>query len=386
MRIVFANKFARVTGGADRNCLALSQELEIRGHQVSLLSTSDPNNEAQTGAFVSPTVLHANRDALSVTQRASVAGHALWNPAASAAMLQLISDFRPDIVHVHKLYPQLSVAPVAIARRAGLPVVQTLHDYELLSASYLDAKGGWVDHDETRPSYRALNTATFPIRRIYHRGRVDEFISCSNFLAARYRTDGISSTVLPYFVEPVDRRRLPSFADRSGAAFVGRLNESKGVLDVLDLARRAPRIPVTVAGYGPLAGAVAAEAARLPNLRFAGFADHAEVLEIFRDARVALMPSRWEEPGGISALEAMSMGTPVVAYRRGGLAEYVEDAAGGSAVPMDSDALVAATSQLHNERPAWSTASENALSGIQDRHTPSGYTDRVLAIYEALLN
>ena len=64
-------------------------------------------------------------------------------------MERLVREFRPDVVHAHKLYPQLSVAPVVVAARHRVPVVQTLHDFELVSASLLDVRGGRLDRDET---------------------------------------------------------------------------------------------------------------------------------------------------------------------------------------------------------------------------------------------
>jgi hypothetical protein len=57
---------------------------------------------------------------------------AIWNREAAAAMRSLIRTRKPDLVHVHKLYPQLSVAPLIVAGRAGIPVVQMLNDYELI--------------------------------------------------------------------------------------------------------------------------------------------------------------------------------------------------------------------------------------------------------------
>src|SRR5204863_4221 len=83
---------------------------------------------------------------------------------------------------------------------------QTLHDYELMSASALDARGSRVDRDEARPSYRAINTATFPVRRAVYGPRITLFIGCSRYLAGRYREKrGIDATVLPYFIDPDSR-------------------------------------------------------------------------------------------------------------------------------------------------------------------------------------
>ncbi len=187
-------------------------------------------------------------------------------------MARLMEGFRPQVVHAHKLYPQLSAAPLVVASRAGVPIVQTLHDYEFMSASYLDHRGGWIDHDERRLSFRALNAATFAARRWVHSPRVDAWIANSGYVAARYESRGLASTVLAAFVEPVGRP-LPGFAERSGAAFVGRLHEEKGVRDVLALAESLPGTEVRIAGHGPLRSEVAAAARRLENLEFVGRLD-----------------------------------------------------------------------------------------------------------------
>ena len=143
-----AHKSADQTGGGDQNCLGLIGLLAQRGHDVALLSTASNENVVSTGIFIARRVTNESREHLGVAQQIDVARRALWNSDAASAMKQLIAGFRPDVVHVHKLYPQISVAPIVVAARAGLPIVQTLHDNELLSASPNDPRGRWIDLDE----------------------------------------------------------------------------------------------------------------------------------------------------------------------------------------------------------------------------------------------
>src|ERR1700761_8683387 len=138
MRILLVNKYARVTGGSDLHCLELARGLRERGHEVAFLSTADAGNMDRVGAFVPRTVSNATREALAPAAAAKVAARSLWNRTAAAATRRSIDDFRPDVVHLHKLYPQLSVAPVVAASSRRVPLVQTLHDYEFISASPLD--------------------------------------------------------------------------------------------------------------------------------------------------------------------------------------------------------------------------------------------------------
>jgi glycosyltransferase involved in cell wall biosynthesis len=385
MRILIVNKYAHVTGGADLNCLELAEVLRRRGHQVALLSTASPRNVFGDGEFVAASVTHGSREQLGARQRLEVARRAIWNSSAAAAMRRLLGGFRPQVVHAHKLYPQLSAAPVVVAARAGVPIVQTLHDYEFLSASYLDHRGRWLDRDESRPSFRALNTATYVLRRGLHARKVDAWIANSRYVAARHETRGIASTVLPAFVEPATGD-APGYSERAGAVFVGRLHLEKGVRDVLELARLLPSLEVTVAGHGPLETEVAEAEGRLPNLHFAGTLDRLGVLGLLGRARVCLMPSRWQEPGGIAALEAMSAGTPVVAYASGGLAEYVGDLGGGRVIEPDPLALARECAALDRDRGAWEEMSARGAAGVAARHSPDAYARAVERIYGRLID
>ena len=245
-------------------------------------------------------------------------------------MRRLVETYRPDVVHLHKLYPQLSAAPVVVAARRGVPLVQTLHDYELISANWTDVRGGWLDRTETRLAYRSLNTGLFPFRRAVHTRSVDAFISVSRLVAQVHEAHGIRSEVIPNFVRAHDSGAPPpSFAGRSGVVYVGRLTEEKGVRDVLELARCLPDVRVSIAGSGPLLGEVRQRAAELDNLSALGFTDREDVTALVAGARLAVVPSLWQEPGALAPLEAMSLGTPVIAYANGGLAEYVADTGGG---------------------------------------------------------
>ena len=99
-------------------------------------------------------------------------------------------------------------------------------------------------------------------------------------------------------------------------------------------------------------------------------------------ARIVLLPSRWEEPGGLVALEAMALGTPVVCYARGGLAEYVSDAGGGRIVEQSAEALASACAQLYGDADLWTRMSESGREAIARNQSPEAYLDRLVPVYE----
>jgi glycosyltransferase involved in cell wall biosynthesis len=102
-------------------------------------------------------------------------------------------------------------------------------------------------------------------------------------------------------------------------------------------------------------------------------------------ARICLMPSRWQEPGGIAALEAMSVGTPVIAYASGGLAEYVGDAGGGRVVEPDVAALARECEALDSDPSAWEELSATGAARVAADNSPDAYALACERVYEELV-
>jgi glycosyltransferase involved in cell wall biosynthesis len=383
MKLVIVNNFAYLTGGADQHCFGLAEALRARGHEVRFLATRAEENVETEGEFVECSVTHRSREGLRPTAQAKVIAKAFWNREAATAMQRLLDRFRPDVVHAHKLYPQLSVAPVVVAARAGVPVVQTLHDHELVSASSIDARGGRWDRDESRFRFRLLNSSTLPVRRRVHAPRLRACVAVSRFTARVHASHGIDSTVIPNFVpSPANGAAPPSYDEREGVVFWGRLRAEKGVADVVELAKLVHGLPVTIVGGGTLEAWVRSETASLPNVRVTGFVPDDELLRIVRHARVVVIPSRCQEGGPLVPLESMVNGTPVVAYPSGGLGEYVNDSGGGRVVPIDPNALAAAAAEVHDDRATWERLSESGRDAIAEHHTVDSYATRLEQLYE----
>ncbi len=384
MRVLIVNKYVHLTGGADQHALGLAAALRERGHEVRFLSTRSPENLEREGLFVDCSVTHASRDHLGLLAQGRVFRSALWNGEAAHATDRLIDEFRPDVVHSHKLYPQLSVAPVVVAARRGVPVVQTLHDFEMLGASPIDVRGGWWDRDEPRLRHKLLNSATVPLHRHVHVDRVSAFVAVSRFVQRVHAQRGIESVVIPNFVSALRNSsvRNPGYAARDGVLFLGRLRPEKGVVDVVELARKLPEVRVTMVGTGDLEEWARAEAASMDNLEITGFVTDPELASIVEGARVMIVPSRCQDAGPLVPLESMAAGTPVVAYANGGLGEYVADAGGGRVVPQDVVALADAAREIHDDAKLWATLSSRGRQSVAERHTAAEYAERLEKVYE----
>jgi glycosyltransferase involved in cell wall biosynthesis len=144
-------------------------------------------------------------------------------------------------------------------------------------------------------------------------------------------------------------------ADRVNLIFVGRHDRQKGLDILLDVFRRhaLPGVHLHVLGAPVLATADTAGQGPLPaNVTIHGWQNRDQVSAMMARADALVVPSRWEGFGLVAA-EAMRMGKPVIASRRGALAEIVENGRSGFLFDLDDrEAIAALLASLSREQLA----------------------------------
>ncbi|HET9132966.1 MAG TPA: glycosyltransferase [Gemmatimonadales bacterium] len=149
--------------------------------------------------------------------------------------------------------------------------------------------------------------------------------------------------------------------------FLGRLHSVKGWRWAVEGARRAGR-PLTVAGgWRP---------SLRPGLRFVGAVGGARKAELLAEARCLWMPAQWDEPFGLTTIEAMVSGTPVLGTRRGALPEIITPESGAMGDTLEE--LVALRPSLDRLDPA--QVRENVLTRFTHLEMARGY----LRVYEEI--
>jgi glycosyltransferase involved in cell wall biosynthesis len=150
-------------------------------------------------------------------------------------------------------------------------------------------------------------------------------------------------TLLPNPAPLVDDAAPFEVGPRPVLAFAGRLTAQKNLDIALAVLRELPEVRLLVAGDGPARARLEQAALDLGDrVRFLGPVPRAEVLGLLRAADVAILTSDWENfPHGV--VEALAVGTPVIATRTGGVAEVVSDGENGLLVePQDANSFAAA--------------------------------------------
>ena len=151
-----------------------------------------------------------------------------------------------------------------------------------------------------------------------------------------------------YAAQPADRQAYGLEADDFVLVYSGRLTEEKGLLPLVQavsMLSDLPQLKLLIIGastYGPDQQPTAyiqqIQQAAEPVSRkvvFTGFVDYAQVPSLLKMADVAVVPSLWEEPFGLTVVEAMAAGLPLITTRCGGIPEVCE----GAAVIVDREAL-----------------------------------------------
>ena len=272
-----------------------------------------------------------------------------WNPAVRSELTAKLRAERPDVVHVHNVFPLLSPAVLAACADAGVPAVATLHNYtQVCPPGTLQRDGhpctecvGSTPLPAVRHGcYRNSRLATVPLavslsvnRRRWWSG-VERFFCIS----AAQREVLVGAGMPPerlavkhnFVPEPGVRRD----GDGEHLLYLGRLAEAKGVRLLMAAwdelaADGGVGVPLVIAGTGPLEPEVAAWAEGRDDVRYVGLYDTAQCRQAIARAVAVVAPSTWLEAFGLVVVEAMAAGVPTVAAGHGAFVELVEEGVTG---------------------------------------------------------
>ena len=352
-------------GGAERCCLELSTWLVESGADVLIAA---PEGD---GAPAFP------RTARLTQARWKPARKLLFDyvsPANACRLRRIISEFKPDVVHVHNIYGISSQLVRVASERA--PTVVTVHDYWPLDVFLPRVHAGRLRYPRRQQLLLPWVWAHRAIHRRYLRDA--SLVSPSRYLAQRLEQAGYRRVrVIPNGVSLPDET---TSADPS-ILFVGRLVPEKGLQEVLrpveDVAKEFGW-RIDVVGDGPLRAGLERD---FPSARFHGWADPAP---FYRRAGIVLVPSLWPENFGYAVVEAMSYGLPVLASKVGGIPEIARDGTGLLYDPGVPEQFVSALRGLAGNASLRARLGHAARERVAREFTWSSTGPRYLALYSEL--
>ena len=293
-----------------------------------------------------------------------------------------------DVIHVHELFTFPSIAGARAADRAGRPYVLTTHGVLMR----------W-DRMHRRPALKRLSIALLE-RRVVDRAAV------VHFTTDQERTESLEvvaprrDVVFPLGLDlsefasapprAVLEQRLPSLHGREYVLFLSRLHPKKGAETLLRSFAQleAPAVALVVAGSGEpaytrslhdLAGALGIA----ERVVFAGFLDRQASLAALASASCFVQPSA-SESLGVSVIEAMAAGIPVVVTDGVALSGDVAAVGAGATVPPSPIALAAALDRILGDDALRAAMGERGRAFAHQRFSLGVYAQRLRDTYAAI--
>lgn len=381
MRIVRLHNFYQQAGGEDAVVASETKLLERHGHQV--LS------------------YHVHNDAISGMGKLTVAGKTIWNRQSYRDLRAFFAEHRPDIAHFDNTFPLISPAGYYAARDAGVPVVQTLHNYRLMCPVATFFRDGHVcedclgrdlpwpgvlhacyRNDRKTTAVAAAMLATHKLLRTYQ-DKVDLYIALTEFARRKYIEGGLPSARIVIKPNFVDEDPGAGSGDGGFALFVGRLTENKGVRVMLRAWQQVGgALPLKIAGTGPLQAEVEA-ASGSHGIEYLGRQPLERVMELMGQAVCLVFPSIWYEGMPRTIVESYAKGTPVIASRLGSMTELIEPGRTGFTFEAgNADELAAQLRRLAGDRTLAQSMRERARAIFLERYTAEENYRQLMAIYK----
>lgn len=346
MKIIQANKFLYPKGGADKYCLTLISELEKAGELIVPFGMADNRNiNSSWSKYFSENIdYHKKGNSFKIATRL------IWNKEAAYKFGALLDEAKPELIHAHNIYHQLSPSILIEAKKRKVPVIITLHDYKLvcpnylmfthgkhcekcLSGSYLNCLINNCYYSYSRSGLASLES--FLHNKVWHsyRDNVNLFISPSNYLKEKMVSAGWDRDKIVVLINPAPKYDPQS--DGSRLLYLGRLSVEKGV-DILLQALKLTNEKLDIAGAGP-------DEAKLKELSkelqledrviFHGQLLGEDLEKLKREAKAIILPSIWAENMSLVLLESLAYGKLIIASSSGGTPELIEDGDTGFLFP-----------------------------------------------------
>ncbi|AJI74855.1 glycosyl transferases group 1 family protein [Francisella philomiragia subsp. philomiragia ATCC 25015] len=261
---------------------------------------------------------------------------------------KIVRDNNIDIVHVHNFFPLLTPSVFKAAKKSGAKVVHTLHNYRLWCISgilYRDGFGACELCTKSKlPIFGIKNKcyrksrlqslvaqAAFSFYKLFKMFKnIDYYFVLTDFQRQKVKELGISNHKI--ILKPnsislaVDQHTQKT---RQNYIYVGRLEESKGIFELLDTwVSLDDKFVLTVVGDSPDSDEIINKYSS-KNIIFKGKCTREETLSLISQSKYLIQPSVWYETFGLTIIEAMSFGVPVIGFDIGTRRDFIKNRENG---------------------------------------------------------
>jgi len=241
MRILFLNNYYYIRGGSERIFFGEIDIMKKHGHATAGFSRQHPSNlPSEYAGFFPPDIV---TEKISISWTAAKAlKEIIYSGNARDNLDRLISEFKPDIAHIHNMYGRLTTSVLDLLTRRNIPAVMTLHDYKLSCPSYRfmyenriceDCRGGRYYmairnrcHKDSYVASAAIALESYFNTWLHkYKKNIYRFVSPSRFLRDKFIQFGWPREQIRYIPNFLDLTQFePNYTRGNYFLYIGRLS------------------------------------------------------------------------------------------------------------------------------------------------------------------
>jgi glycosyltransferase involved in cell wall biosynthesis len=389
-----------ITGGSDQVFFNTQAILSEKGHTVISFTAASEKNQPTPWANYFP--IAANFDHPGPKDL----GRYIYSLPAARAIRRLIAEHHPDLAHLHIYYGKLTGSILQPLHQAGIPVVQTLHEYKLVCPVYTLVSNGEICEacqgkhfyhallqkcNRGSPARSALSVIeSYVSRWVGSLSKVDHFIAVSHFMRNKMIELGVPVDKISTIYNFVDIDGVtPNPAPGRYLLYFGRIERIKGLFTLLKAVAPLTHIPVKIAGEGNARAEMQAfiQEQNLTHVEYLGFKSGRELYNLIHDCLAVIVPSEWYETFGLSIVESFAHARPVVGARIGAIPELIDEYQNGFLVPPQDVSALREKLLWLSENPQ--KAAEMGRSGrkkAENLFSAERYYQELTSVYKKVLS
>lgn len=373
MKILYVNSLYSplVKGGAELSLQLIVEGMKSLGHEV-VVASLHPEDTFLTDQVNGVKVIRVPlKNAYWPYQdtQASKLSKIAWhirdrrNSAMGDTMRKILQEERPDVVSCHNL-AGWSIAVWEEIHGAGIPIIQVLHDFYLLCPNSNMNKGG-IPCETQCLSCQILRSGHAKASSM-----VSAVVGISQSILSRFTSAGYFSNASKQVIynvrtapdSPTPRER--ESGQKLVLGYLGTISKVKGVEWLIRQFLKLS-IPATLKIAGKGEETVEEEFKAFAAGHEVEFVGYVKPNDFLKDVDVLVVPSLWEEPLGMVAIEALANSVPVITSGKGGLSESVKHEVNGLICPPDQpDSLGEAIVRLYDNPSLYNHLSANARDSV----------------------
>lgn len=342
MKVLMINKFLYPNGGSETYIFKLGEELVRQRHEVQYFGMEHAGRCVgnRVNAYTSDMDFHGGNRLSKLTYPIKT----IYSAEARKKIRLVLNDFQPDVCHInnfnYQLTPSIIVEIVKWRKDTGhaCKIVFTAHDYQLVCPNHMCnnpnthqncekclgghfmncAKGKCIHGSIAKSVIGTLEASFWKMKGVYK--YFDKMICISEFEKQLIDSNPLFRTKTVKMLNFSESYNYKEVEKKNYVLYFGRFSTEKGIRTLIQVCKEVPEIQFIFAGTGSLVS----EIEEISNIKNVGF-QTGEALDILiREAQFCIVPSEWYEPFGLTIIESLCKGTPVLGANIGGIPELIQ--------------------------------------------------------------